>query len=379
MREKQYDLQKIIEQFNFQGQFVDATPYGYGHINDTYALNYQKDGKHIRYILQRINHEVFKWPEQLMNNIHLVTAHLREKITACGGDINRQTLNLLTTSSGKYYYKSDNGLYWRSFHFIEGASTYQLVTDPNQFYHVGKAFGCFQRWLQDFPIDVLHESIIAFHDTRKRYNDLENAIEEDARGRVKAVGAEIEFARNCYQSMKPIIDGIREGEVPLRVTHNDTKLNNIMLDDVTGEGICVIDLDTVMPGTVLSDFGDSIRFGASTALEDEQDLDLVKVDMDLFEHYTKGFLEEAAEILTPKEIDYLAVSGKLMAFECGTRFLEDHLRGDTYFKTSRVGHNLDRCRNQFRLYTDMDNNYEDMVRIINKYRSMPSSQKRHAV
>ncbi len=367
MVKKYYDIPKIISQFNFSGNFISAEPYGCGHINDTFEVYFNLGGKRIRYILQRINHEVFKWPEQLMSNIHLVTSHLKEKILKNGGDTQRETLNLVMTKEGKSYYKSEDNLYWRGYVFIEHATTYQLVTEPEQLYHVGKAFGRFQRLLQDFPIDVLHESIIGFHDTRMRFDNLERAISEDAWGRASTTSDEITFARRCYQELKPVVDLIKGGSIPLRVTHNDTKLNNIMIDDKTGKGICVIDLDTVMPGTVLSDFGDSIRFGASTALEDETDLSKVKVDLDLFERYASGFLNEASDILTPIEVNHLAIAGKLMTFECGIRFLEDYLNGDNYFKIAREGHNLDRARNQFELVRDMERKYDAMKTIIQKY------------
>lgn len=364
-----FNFEDIIKHFTFEGEFVEANAYGCGHINDTYAAYFKKaDGQAHRYILQRVNHNVFKSPEKLMENIESVTRHLRNKIIDAGGNPERETLNLIPTIEGKSFYKSDEGNYWRGYVFIEDAQTYQVVENLNHFFNAGKAFGQFQKLLSDFPADKLHETIPNFHHTRKRFEAFVEAVDKDVMNRAKDVRTEIEFAekRSCDTSV--IIDLLEQGKLPLRVTHNDTKFNNIMIDDKTGEGICVIDLDTVMPGSSLYDFGDSIRFGANPAAEDEKDLSKVWMELDLFEQFTHGFLESAGQFLTPMELKYLPFGAKLMTFECGIRFLTDYLNGDVYFKVHRDGHNLDRTRTQFKLVADMEKKFDQMNMIIEKYK-----------
>jgi len=366
--ECRFDFNSIVENFCFEGEFIEIKPHGFGHINDTYAVFFKKrDGSRHRYILQRINHNVFRNPEQLMENIAGVTRYLREKIIGAGGDPDRETLNLIPAKDGKNYYKSPEGDYWRGYIFIENAKTYQVVENLDHFYNAGRAFGKFQSLLNDYPAHTLHETIPGFHNTQKRFEAFLDAVEKDRMNRAKDVKAEIEFALKRADEAPVLISLLNSGKLPLRVTHNDTKFNNVMIDDKTGEGICVIDLDTVMPGLSLYDFGDSIRSGANPADEDERDLSKVSMDLMLFEKFTAGFLSTAGKLLTPAEIEYLPFSARIMTFECGIRFLGDHLNGDTYFKIHREGHNLDRARTQFKMVRDMEEKHEKMKMIVEKY------------
>ncbi|MEG1442405.1 MAG: aminoglycoside phosphotransferase family protein, partial [Oscillospiraceae bacterium] len=327
-----YNLKEIVRQFDI---IHDVLPYGDGHINDTYVVNTAK-----RFILQRINSDVFKRPDQVMSNIKLVTEHLRAKILACGGNPERETLTVIPTVDGKDFYKTEDGEYFRMYAFIEGARTYQIVEEPRHFYNAARAFGRFQKLLADFPATDLYETIPDFHNTPKRLENLKKAIKEDKMGRLSSVKAEVDFALAREKDTPLITDAIADGSVPLRVTHNDTKYNNVMIDDETGDAICVIDLDTVMPGSLLYDYGDSLRFGTNPSDEDERDLSLVYSDLNLFEHFTRGYLEELNDTLTDREVELLPMSAKLMTLECGMRFLTDYLEGDTYFKTHRDGQNL---------------------------------------
>lgn len=359
---------EIVSAFHFKGTMIDMVPYGSGHINDTFLLTYaREEGVVVKYILQRMNTNIFHNPEELMENILGVTAHLRKKIIENGGDPERETLNVIKTFDKKPYYIDSKGGYWRAFVFITNATSYDLVESPEDFYQSAVSFGRFQSLLADYPADTLHEIIEGFHDTRARFAVFKKAVEEDVMGRAASVQKEIQFVLNHEDVANFFSELLDKGELPLRVTHNDTKLNNIMIDDETRKGICVIDLDTVMPGLAMNDFGDSIRFGASTAAEDEKDLDKVWCDMDLFDIYTKGFIEGCNGKLTKTEIELLPMGAKTMTFECGMRFLTDYLQGDTYFKIHREGHNLDRCRTQFKLVADMETKWDTMNAIVKKY------------
>lgn len=366
MKKSNYsDLKKIAEHFTFDGVFVEAKEYGFGHINDTYAV-YMKlqDSTTHRYLLQRINTNIFKNPEALMKNIASVTRFLREKILQTGGNPERETLNLVPTINGSDFYISPEGDYWRSYLFIEGALGYQTVVDLQHFYNAGKAFGRFQLLLNDFPAASLYETIPDFHNTGKRLVALRESVKTNLCGRAADVEVEIEFVERRADECGIIGDMLRSGYLPLRVTHNDTKFNNVLIDNMTGEGICVVDLDTVMPGSSLYDFGDSIRSGANPADEDERDLNKVCLDLELFEIYSKGFMESARDFLTAKEIELLPFGARMMTLECGIRFLTDHINGDVYFKIHRQGHNLDRARTQFRMVEDMEAKHAEMCRII---------------
>lgn len=349
------NLKDVLAQFDV---YSDVAPYGDGHINDTYRVKGQP------YILQRINTNVLKNPYEVMENIDLVTQYLREKIIAAGGDPDRETITIIKTKDGKNFYEADKDHVYRMFKFIEGAKTYSKVESPQQLYNAAKAFGRFQTMLSDFPAEKLHETIPQFHYTPNRVQQLRDAIENDAAGRAASVQKEIEFALFRAAEADTIVKAMEDGSVPLRVTHNDTKLNNVMLDEKTGEGVCVIDLDTVMPGSMLYDYGDALRFGASTADEDETDLSKVWFDVNMFKYFSMGYLEEMKDVITEKEIELMPFSAKLLTYECGIRFLADYLNGDTYFKIHREHHNLDRARTQFKLVEDIENKTEELKSII---------------
>lgn len=360
--------EEVIANFNYEGNVVNAIPYGSGHINDTFLLTIDNGGKETeRAILQKMNKSIFQQPVELMENVMKVTSHLREKVIEAGGDPDRETLNVILSQKGEPYYVDSTGEFWRSYKFIAGASCYDQVEKPEHFYQSAVAFGNFQNQLADYPAETLHETIEGFHDTKARFAVLKKAVEEDIMGRADSVREEIQFVLDREDVANFFTEMLERGELPLRVTHNDTKLNNIMIDDETGKAICVLDLDTVMPGLAMNDFGDAIRFGASTAAEDEQDLSKVSCSMELFELFTKGFIEGCAGGLTEKEIELMPMGAKVMTFECGMRFLTDHLQGDTYFKTHRENQNLDRCRTQFKLVKDMEEKWDTMRAIVAKY------------
>ncbi len=361
-------IDSAINAFDLGGEVAGTLNFGHGHINNTICIYTQEEnGKCKRFILQRISNKAFKNPEELMENICGVTDYLRKIIAEKNGDIERETLTVIRTKNGENYFTDNEGRAWRLYKFIENAKTYDIAGTHELFYAAGKAFGNFQRLLNNYPAHTLHETIKDFHNTVKRLEKLKTAIKQDKLSRVKDVKEEIEFALaredDCGLSLKAMQDGI----LPLRVTHNDTKLNNVMIDDISKEGICVVDLDTVMPGLSINDFGDSIRFGANNSAEDERDLTKVNFDLTLFETYTKGFLNGCGDILTKAEIQNLPLGAKTMTLECGIRFLTDYLEGDVYFKTTRDRQNLDRARTQFKLVADMEREWESMHAIINNY------------
>ncbi len=358
---------EAAEAFGVKGQVKSCESYGSGHINNTFLLVCQEDGQEYPYILQQMNHEVFKDIDGLMRNVKGVTTFLRQQIVANGGDPDRETLNLIPTKDGKDYYIDSQGSFWRVYLFIGGATCYNLVEKPEDFYQSGKAFGRFQCLLADYPADELTETIPDFHNTPSRFETFERAVEEDVMGRAHEVEKEIAFVRARQEEMGLALKLKAEGKLPVRVSHNDTKLNNIMIDDKTGQALCIIDLDTIMPGFSIFDYGDSIRFGANTAEEDERDLSKVSLSLPLFEVYTKGFLEGSEGRLTETELELLPYGAKMMTLECGMRFLTDHLQGDVYFHTSREGHNLERCRTQFALVADMESKWAEMKEIVKKY------------
>jgi len=358
-------LREALLGLSFSGQITNISRYGSGHINDTYLVCLcDAYGIESRVILQRMNKKVFTKPVQVMENILGVTSFLRKKIVINGGDPERETLNVITTKEGRPFFVDSEGEYWRCYKFIEDATSFDQVERPEDFYESAVAFGNFQRLLADYPAASLHETIKGFHDTKARFAVFKKAVEEDVCGRAGSAKKEIEFYLAHEELANVFGDLLEKGEIPLRVTHNDTKLNNVMIDNETHKGICVIDLDTVMPGLAMNDFGDSIRFGASTAAEDEQNLDKVWCDMELFKLYAKGFIEGCGGRLTAKEIELLPMGAKVMTFECGMRFLTDYLQGDTYFKIHRSQQNLDRCRTHMKLVQDMENKWDVMNEII---------------
>ncbi len=351
------DLHEILLKFDIDSSISN---YGNGHINSTYCTETPK------YILQRINNNVFKDPYKLMENIDNVTKFIRKKIEAAGGNPDRETLTVMKTKTGEDLYKYDDDNYFRVYKFIGDTKTVEDDKTYNDLYNAGIGFGRFQRMLDDFPAEILHETIVDFHHTPKRVEALKQAIKEDKAGRAAEVKEEIDFALQCAEFADTVTNKIESGEIPVRVTHNDTKINNILFDAVTGEAVAVIDLDTVMPGSVLYDFGDTLRMGASTAAEDEVDLSKVNFDIKAFEMFAKGFLQETKDTLNETEISLLPFSAKLLTYECGIRFLTDYLNGDTYFKIHRPNHNIDRARNQFKLVRDMAENEEKMTAVINE-------------
>ena len=357
-------LDEVVSNFQFQENLLTVENYGNGHINDTYLLQFEGE----KMILQRMNKAIFNRPVELMENIVNVTSYLQNIIEKNGGDPKRETLNVILTKSGEPCYCDSNGEYWRAYRFIEGAICYEQVEHAEDFYQSGLAFGNFQRLLAEFPAETLHETIAGFHDTRARFQVFKQAVAEDICGRAAEVQDEIAFVMEHEYLANVFGELMDKGELPVRVTHNDTKLNNIMMDAQTGRGLCVIDLDTVMPGLAMNDFGDSIRFGASTAAEDERDLSKVSCSMELYEAFAKGFIEGCGGRLTDIEIDLMPRGAQVMTYECGMRFLTDYLQGDVYFKTHREGQNLDRCRTQFKLVQDMENKWDTMCEIIQKYK-----------
>ena len=354
-----HDVRAVARQFPLRGEFFSATPYGSGHINDTYCVVFDHDGARVRYILQRINHLIFKNPAALMENVRRVTAHLGQK-AAGQSDAGRRVLTLIPALDGQPHYCDAQGNFWRVYVFIEKARTFDAVESTQQAFQAARAFGQFRKLLADLPAPRLHDTIPDFHHTPKRFAALEKAIAADAANRAHLAKSEIEFAWHHKTDSHILLDA----KLPERVTHNDTKFNNVMLDDATGEGICVIDLDTVMPGLALYDFGDMVRTTTSPAKEDERDLSKVKMQLPMFEALAQGYLASAAEFLTPAEKKLLSFSGKLITLEIGLRFLTDYLAGDTYFKVHREGHNLDRCRTQFKLVEAIEQQEAAMNKLV---------------
>ena len=343
------DVNRAARAFAIQGEYAGAAPYGSGHINDTYRAEFGKNGSRQHYLLQRINHRIFKNPVTLMENIERVTAHVAGQLSGCP-DRERRVLTLIPTRAGGVLHVDESGNYWRAYAFIDRATTYNSVESADQAFQAAKAFGEFQRMLADLPAPRLHDTIPDFHHTPKRFAALEQAIAADVAGRVASAAPEIEFAL----ARKPLAGALVGAGLPERVTHNDTKINNVLLDDATGEGTCVIDLDTVMPGLAAYDFGDMVRTATSPAAEDERDLSKVEMQFPLFEALARGYMSTAGKFLTGAEKESLAIAGKLITFEIGIRFLTDYLAGDTYFKVHRPGHNLDRTRSQFKLLQSIE-------------------------
>lgn len=364
MSENISTLNELVSAFTFEGELVNTTQLREGHINDTYVFDFNDNGKTNRYLVQVLNTYVFRQPEALMSNVVGVTNHLRKAIIANGGDPERECLTVYPAKSGKPYYIDSTGRFWRCYNFISNAHSCQSVENETVFFNAAKAFGNFQKMLADYPGETLTETIPNFHNTVSRFADFKKALADNLSGRVDTAKAEADFVLAREADCAVLVDLLAAGELPLRVTHNDTKLNNVMFDNETNEGICVVDLDTVMPGLSLYDFGDSIRFGANTASEDEKNISKVSLSLDLFKAYTLGYLTSAGESLTAKEIEYLPFSAKLMTLECGMRFLGDYFNGDTYFKTEYPEHNLVRSRTQFELVADIERKMPEMKKIV---------------
>jgi len=360
------EIKEIVSHFAIDARYLMAEPYGCGHINRTYCVYFDCESRPpMRVILQKINTSIFRDPQGLMKNILLVTDHIRQK-NKTSPHADRCTLTVIPTKDGRPYYETETGDCYRAYVFVENSFSLQQVENAAQFESLAATFGEFQNQLADFDASQLSESIPDFHNTAKRYEAFEAAVEANLAGRADTVAEEIAFAKARKVDASRLVEELKAGNLPLRVTHNDTKLNNVLFDADSGKAVCVIDLDTVMPGLVHYDFGDSIRFGASTAAEDEKDLSKVSMDLALFEAYTRGFLASCGKALTVKEIAYLPFSAKLLTYECGIRFLTDYLNGDTYFKIHYPEQNLDRCRTQFKLVADMEKKMAEMDRIVKR-------------
>ena len=354
-------LRQAAAAFDFGLPTGEAERYGAGHINDTFAV-WAADRSR-RWILQRINTDTFTDPAGLMENVTGVTSYLRREILARGGDPDRETLNVVPTREGKPYYTDCEGGAWRAYLFVEGTVCLQKVENERDFYTAAETFGNFQNQLAGYPAATLHETIARFHDTPNRYANFEKALAADMMGRAREIGPEIAFIRAREADCHVLMDQLAAGVLPLRVTHNDTKLNNVLIDQATGKGICVIDLDTVMPGLSAYDFGDSIRFGANDCAEDEPDQSKVHFSLHLYEVFARGYLAAAGSAMTEAERRSLPWGAKLMTLECGIRFLTDYLEGDHYFKISRPAQNLDRARTQFTLVEGMEREFDAMTQL----------------
>lgn len=369
MAQAEQVLQEVLGAFDFGAPVVGAVRYGQGHINDTFCVHTQpEDACCRRFILQRMSPAAFKRPDQLMENIIGVTEYLGREIERRGGDRDREALRVIRPRGGRPYYTDSEGGAWRLYPFVEHTVCHQSASTPELFAASGRAFGRFQQLLRDYPAQTLHETIPNFHNTEDRLAKLKAAAAADRMNRAKDCRPEIDFMLSREADCSAALQAMREGRLPVRVTHNDTKLNNVLMDERTGEGMCVIDLDTVMPGLVIYDFGDSIRFGANHCAEDETDLSRVSLDLELFSAYTAAFLEGAGGSLTDAEIEYLPWGARLMTLECGIRFLTDYLAGDEYFHITRERQNLDRCRTQCRLVSDMEARWDELRAIVNQYR-----------
>ena len=362
---REQHLHHISKQFQIYGQILHAEPCKIGHINETYTATYDQGGILVRYIHQKINQTVFRDPDAVMDNLMRVTTHIRAKLNAQSArDATRKALTVVPTREGKPFYRDADGECWRTFVFVEKVQSFEAVQSTSQAFEAGKAFGNFQSLLADLPGSRLHETIPDFHNTVKRFAALEKSLADDHSNRVRFAGKEVDFAMKQQPWIATLLDAHARGEIPERITHNDTKFNNVMMDWETGRAMCVVDLDTVMPGLVLYDFGDMVRTTTSSTLEDEKDLSKVVMQMPMFEALARGYVTAAADFLTPKERSYLAFAGKLITFTIGIRFLADYLCGDVYFRVHRPDHNLDRCRTQFKLVQSIADQEEEMQKLV---------------
>ncbi|WP_345947655.1 phosphotransferase [Mucilaginibacter sp. PAMB04274] len=356
-------LKDIVSQFNIQGEVKEINAYGSGHINDTFHIINAKS-ELPDYLLQRINSHVFENVAILINNIEIVTHHIKQKLSAWDGvDPNQQVLTLVRTSENKCYYQDNAGNYWRVYIFLKNTLSFDIVTTINQAREGGKAFGRFQALISDLNADLLGETIPDFHNIEKRLQKFKYVLDADPVGRSAYVAEETAFVLKRQEEMCSILNLGRAGKLPLRITHNDTKFNNVLLD-ADGKAQCVIDLDTVMPGYIAYDFGDAIRSIVNTAAEDEADTSKIDVNISLFKAFAIGFLKETANVLTDLEIKSLTIGTLLLPYMIGLRFLTDYLEGDIYFKTQSSDHNLQRARAQFQLLRKLEDNYEDLQRIV---------------
>jgi len=377
-RHGQFDLRAIAGEFSVYGAFLDSRPYGNGHINDTFVAAFSQAGARVRYIIQRINQQIFKNPETLMDNVLRVTREAASQLVAAGvPDPSRRTLNVILTHDGRPFHRDAEGNYWRCYPFIEGARSYDIIQNSHQAFEAARAFGEFQRLVSGLKAPRLNETIPGFHHTRSRFNRLREVVEADSHGRLARVRKEWEFIKSREDLVDVLLDLQSRGQIPERITHNDTKLNNVLIDDATESAICVIDLDTVMPGLVLYDFGDMVRTATSPAAEDETDLSKVTMQMPMFEALVLGYHASAGDFLSDAEFDRLAFSGKLITLEIGIRFLTDYLEGDPYFKIKRPDHNIDRCRTQLALVASIEKQEPAMNRFADGVRKKKSGLPRN--
>ncbi len=354
-------VQSIADQFAIEGEYLMGEEVQSGHINSTYLATYElKDGERRRYILQRINEKVFKDPLAVMRNVECVTSHINWKVLRKKRDLGGQTLSLYPHKTGRFYGYGQGGGIWRCYNYFEGCQTYDVVETTRQAYEAGHAFGAFQDLVSDLPPGEIVETIPDFHHTRKRFEGLMQAVEEDCHGRVAGVQSELDFIGSNEDVVDRLLDLVEKELLPLRITHNDTKINNVLFDQETDEAVCVIDLDTVMPGLSLYDFGDLVRTATNPAAEDERDLTKVNFRIRIFESLVEGYLASAGPVLTDEEVSQMAFSGRLISLELGMRFLTDHLNGDKYFRVTREGQNLDRARTQLSLARQIAESEEKM-------------------
>ncbi|TRX66033.1 phosphotransferase enzyme family protein [Carboxylicivirga sp. M1479] len=360
------NIENVVGQFKIEGTFSEANIFGDGLINTTYKVKTAEDNQ-ANYLLQIINHHIFKNVPELTKNIQRVTDHLREKLNAIpGSDLERQVLTPIDTLDGSGFVLDQDGNYWRMFLFIENARSYNQLSNANQAYVGGKAFGQFQSRLADLPGEPLYPVLPDFHNTEMRILNFIERVKQNPVGRLESVQEEVDFLMERSEEFKKVVQMGREGIIPERIVHQDTKFNNVLLDE-KDDILCVIDLDTVMPGFVCYDIGDAIRNGANTGLEDDRDLDNVSMNIELFEGFIKGFLEETKEVLTPAEINTLAFGAKLLTYEQAVRFLDDYIDGDNYYKVNAPDHNLVRTRAQIKLLKSMEEQFDQMEAIVKKY------------
>ncbi len=364
----QHDLPAIAAHFQVNGEFLDGRAFGNGHINDTYLATYRTASGQAQYIHQRINHAVFKEPEKVMENIERVTRYGRERVLAAGGDPSRRVLSLVPARDGCSYYRDTDGNTWRTYHYIAGTRMFETAASPQVIYTAARAFGEFQVLLAGLPGGRLHETIPNFHHTRKRFATFVQAVQDDGQNRAAGVKAEIDFILKRESDTGLVIDMLADGRLPERITHNDTKINNVLIDEQSGEGLCVIDLDTVMPGSALYDFGDMVRAGAATAAEDEPHTALAGINVEAFTQLARGYSEAVRELLTPREWELLAFAGKLITLEQAIRFLGDYINGDVYYKIHRPGQNLDRARTQIKMVAELEEKMDLLEAIVQRCR-----------
>jgi len=368
------EIEKLVENFNLKGKIISIEEKRTGNINNTYIVTVEHEKVIKKYIIQKINTTVFNEPYVLMQNIENVTNYYKNYLRINNEDVERGTLSVIKTKNNKNLLRTSNNEYYRMYNYIDNAVSYDKFDDANMFYNVGIAYGRFVKVLDNYPMDKLNETIPNFHNSKKRLSDFLKDIKNDPCDRVKDVLAEIVYIIQRSDELSIIVDLLDNKEIPYRVTHNDTKINNVLMDLNTNEAICVIDLDTVMPGSALYDFGDAIRSGAATAIEDDKNLDQVTIDMEYYKCFTEAYLNETKDILTPIEIKYLPMACRIITLELAMRFLNDYINGDTYFKCDYETHNLDRARNQLKLVSEMELKFDEMENIVRKYISNNKQQ-----